>query len=181
MTKLLFVAFTLLVSFASFIQAQTKEEFQVARERYAKLEKLSQKLPLKQTGLQGVDGLATGSTAVMVESMQITPLIENLYYRSIGESNDGIADVTVKKPTLEECEELAVRITNQSLAAKATAELVKGASDDVKGLKNPLTAAKAVKSVDFSKDVLAIIGEESVFQVKAIAEIIKTIKSADNL
>lgn len=180
MKKLLIVAVTLLMSVANFTQAQMREEFQVSRDRYAKLEKLNQKLP-KQTGLQGVDGLASGSTVVMLESMQITPLLEGLYYRSIGESNDGIADVTVKKPTLEECEELALRITKQVTVSKSTIERVKGASEEVTGLKNPLTAAKALKSVDFSKDVLAIIGEETVFQTKAIAEIIKTIKTADNL
>lgn len=180
MKKLLFVAVTLLLTFAGIAQAQSKDEMKVSRERYEKLVKLSKKAPSK-TGLQSVDGLAGGSTAVMLESMEITPLVEGLYYRSIGESVDGVADVNVKKPTLDECMELSGRIGKQALAVKATAEQVTGAAEELKGVKNPMAAAKSMKSLDYSKDVLSIIGEESLFQGKAIAAIIETVKSAGNL
>lgn len=41
--------------------------------------------------------------------------------------------------------------------------------------------ATATKSVKYSKDVLEIVGVESAFQVKAIADMIKTATSNDNL
>lgn len=161
--------------------AQTPEELNASKDRYAKLEKLVKKGSPKETGLASVDGLAVGSTAVMAESLQITPLLDNLYARSIGETKEGVTDVTLKKPTLEECMELSARIAKQALVAKETSERVQNVVSEVKGVKNPMTAGKAVKSLDYSKDVILIVGLESVYQAKAIASIIATIKSADNL
>lgn len=181
MRKILVLAMLVMAGLWSQMSAQTPEELNASKDRYAKLEKLVKKGGPKETGLVSVDGLAVGSTAIMAESLQITPLLENLYARSIGETKEGVTDVSVKKPTLEECMVLSARIGKQALAAKATSELVQNAASEVKGLKNPMAAAKAVKSLDYSKDVIAIVGLESVYQAKAIESIIATIKSADNL
>lgn len=160
--------------------AQTPEEMNASKERCAKLEKLSEKAP-KQCNVKSVDGLAGSTTVVLAESIEITPLLEGLYYRSIGQTEDGVTDVTVKKPTLEECTELSSRIAVQAVAVKAATELIEPTAADLKTLKNPRVAAKAVKSLDYSKDALIILGEETAYQTKAIASIIETIKSADNL
>lgn len=72
-------------------------------------------------------------------------------------------------------------ITEQSIAVKATNELVKKAADELKTEKNPMKLAKATKSLDYSKDALGIVGLETTFQLKAIESIIETVKSTDNL
>ena len=162
------------------LSAQTSDELKASKDRYAKLEKLSKKAP-KECNVPSVDGLAGSTTLVMIESLQITPLLEGLYYRSIGQTEDGVTDVTVKKPTLEECTALSTKITVQAAAVKAATELIKPATEELKTVKNPITLGKATKSLNYSKDALVIVGEETTYQLKAIASIIETIKSADNL
>lgn len=162
------------------LYAQTSDELKESSLRMEKLEKLSKKAP-KETGIASIDGLAGSTTLVMVESIAITPILNNLYYRSIGQTEDGVTDVTVKKPTVEECVTLSQRITEQSIAVKATNELVKKAADELKTEKNPMKLAKATKSLDYSKDALGIVGLETTFQLKAIESIIETVKSTDNL
>lgn len=160
------------------VSAQTAEEMQASKERAAKLEKLVQP---KNCGIATVDGLTSAVGLVAVESIQITPLLQGLYYRSIGQTEDGVTDVTVKKPTLEELTELSARIGTQAAAVAAATKLVPAAGEELKGVKNPMKLAAATKSVKYSKDVLEIVGVESAFQVKAIADMIKTATSNDNL
>lgn len=160
------------------VSAQTAEEMQASKERAAKLEKLVQP---KNCGIATVDGLTSAAGLVAVESIQITPLLQGLYYRSIGQTEDGVTDVTVKKPTLEELTELSTRIGTQAAAVAAATKLVPAAGEELKGVKNPMKLAAATKSVKYSKDVLEIVGVESAFQVKAIADMIKTATSNDNL
>ena len=160
------------------VSAQTAEEMQASKERAAKLEKLVQP---KNCGIATVDGLTSAAGLVAVESIQITPLLQGLYYRSIGQTEDGVTDVTVKKPTLEELTELSARIGTQAAAVAAATKLVPAAGEELKGVKNPMKLAAATKSVKYSKDVLEIVGVESAFQVKAIADMIKTATSNDNL
>ena len=160
------------------VSAQTAEEMQASKERAAKLEKLVQP---KNCGIATVDGLTSAAGLVAVESIQITPLLQGLYYRSIGQTEDGVTDVTVNKPTLEELTELSARIGTQAAAVAAATKLVPAAGEELKGVKNPMKLAAATKSVKYSKDVLEIVGVESAFQVKAIADMIKTATSNDNL
>ena len=103
------------------VSAQTAEEMQASKERAAKLEKLVQP---KNCGIATVDGLTSSAGLVAVESIQITPLLQGLYYRSIGQTEDGVTDVTVKKPTLEELTELSARIGTQAAAVAAAMKLV---------------------------------------------------------
>ena len=98
------------------VSAQTAEEMQASKERAAKLEKLVQP---KNCGIATVDGLTSSAGLVAVESIQITPLLQGMYYRSIGQTEDGVTDVTVKKPTLEELTELSARIGTQAAAVAA--------------------------------------------------------------
>ncbi len=160
------------------VSAQTAEEMQASKERAAKLEKLVQP---KNCGLATIDGLTSAAGLVAVESIQITPLLQGMYYRSIGQTEDGVTDVTVKKPTLDELMELSARIGTQAAAVAAATKLVPAAGEELKGVKNPMKLAAATKSVKYSKDVLEIVGVESAFQVKTIADMIKTATSNDNL
>ncbi len=181
MKRFFMCAILLMASVAlNVLMAQTPEEMQASKERYAKLEKAIKKAP-KDCNVPSVDGLAASVTLTMVESVQITPLLEGLYYRSVGQTEDGVTDVTVKKPTLEECTALSTKIAVQAAAVKAATELVEPAAKELKTVKNPIALAKATKSLDYSKDALAVVAEETAYQTKAIASIIETIKSADNL
>ena len=176
MKKVLFCAMALLCAIS--VSAQTKEEFQASKARAEKLEKLAQP---KSCKIAEVDALTTAAGTIAAESVQITPLLQGMYFRSIGETEEGITDVTVKKPTVEELMELSGRIALQAVAVKTAAELVPAAGSALKSIKNPMQLKAPTQAVNYGKDVLAIAGEESVFQAKAIAEMIKTAQEGDNL
>lgn len=163
---------------AAGVSAQTAEEIQASKERAEKLEKLVQP---KNCGLEKIDELTSAAGLVATESVQITPLLQGLYYRSIGQTEDGVTDVTVKKPTLEELMELSARIKRQADAVAETAKLVPEASKELSTIKNPMKLKAPTQAVKYSKDVLEIVGVESAFQVKAIAEMIKTATSGNDL
>ena len=162
------------------LMAQTPEEMEASKERYAKLEKAIKNVP-KDCSVFDVDKLTLEVTKVMNNSVGITQSLEDLYYRSVGKTEDGVTEVTVKKPTLEECLELSAKIASQAKAVQETTESVEPAAKAVKDIKNPMKGVKALKSLNYSKDALAVVAEETAYQTKAIASIIETIKSADNL
>ena len=155
------------------VSAQTAEEMQASKARTEKLMKLVQP---KDCGLEKVDAAVAAA-----ESIEITPLLQGMYYRSIGQTEDGVTDVTVKKPTVAELEELSARIGMQATAVAAATKLVPEASKEVSGIKNPMKLKNPTQSLKYAKDVLAILGEESAFQVKAIADMIKTASTGNNL
>lgn len=158
--------------------AQTAEEMQASVERAARLEKL---IPPKECGIPTIDGLTTDAGLVAVESVQITPLLQGMYYRSIGQTEDGVTDVTVKKPTLDELMELSVRIGAQALAVTDATQRISAASEELSKIKNPIKLKAPAACVKYAKDVLEIVGVESAFQVQTIADMIKTATSNDNL
>lgn len=77
-----------------------QKEIAKSSERNEKILKLEAP---KSSSIASLDDLTVNVGATALESTNITPLLQNLYYRSIGETKDGIADVTIKKPSLEEC------------------------------------------------------------------------------
>lgn len=95
------------------VSAQTAEEMQASKDRSAKLEKLSQP---KSCGVVAIDALTASTGIIASESTEITTPLQGMYYRSIGQTKDGVTDVTVKKPTLAELQELSARIATQAIA-----------------------------------------------------------------
>ncbi|TDX86321.1 hypothetical protein [Epilithonimonas xixisoli] len=177
MKKLLMAAFVF-ASLTSAIAQTSREDFKASMERVEKLGKLSAP---KTTSVTTLDKLNSEIGDSAKESMKISPLLQNLYYRSIGQTNDGVTDVKVKKPTLKECEELALRIFSQSKNVQAFAANVTSVSSESMSVTNPLKLAKIGSAVKYAKNASTILGEESVFQTKAIKSIIQTVKSAGNL
>lgn len=175
MKKILFCTMVLFFAVAS--SAQTTEDMKASKERSAKLAKLKQP---KDCGVAAIDKLTSSAGNVAEESVQITPILEGMYYRSIGQTEDGVTDVTVKKPTVEELTELSARIAKQAIAVVEVTKTIEPAGKEISSAKGP-AALKATKSLNYSKDVLVILGEESVFQTKAIAAMIETAESAKNL
>lgn len=147
-----------------------------AEERKAKFEKLSEPKP---SGISSVDGLAANSAKLLVSTKQINELVPEMYKRTVGESVDGVTDVTVKKPTLQELAALALDITNQIDAVSAMTSNVAAASNDVKSA-GMMQAPKGTKSLAFTKDVLSLVLPEMNTNLKVVNNLIATLKSSGN-
>lgn len=180
MKKILFSLFALMVIGANVVNAQTKEEMQTMQDRNEKLSDLCVKEP-KSTGDADLDIYVIGLFNSAVLSMSTSEILEGLYYRSLGQTKDGVTDVTVKKPTVEELTALSVTIATQAINLKAVVEQGQNVIKAAKKQKNPMKAAKIAKGVAFSVAVSPLLVEESIAQVKAIAEMIKTASTAKNL
>jgi phage tail sheath protein FI len=177
------------MSQVSFGQAKTADELKAEREavksemksqeatdRREKYEKLSMPKP---SGVASVDDLAGNTTRLLSSTKEINATVPVMYKRTIGETVDGVTDVTVKKPTLKELTALAGNINTQISAASAASSAVSGASEDVKNA-SPLQAPKAAKSLNYSKDVLALVGPELQLSLKVTNHLIETLQSANN-
>lgn len=179
----------LLVNFST--NAQSLEELKALREelkaefkssarldREKKMEKLSEKQP-GQVSIAAVDQLAASSFEVLGRAIEFGDLVPEMYKRVIGQTIDGVTDVTVKKPSLEEVVQLGanigaviVTLTQLQQAAKTAAEEVKKAS--------PMQAPKAAKSMNFSKDAIELTLPELELNAKIVKNLIETIKSSKN-
>ncbi|KLT70246.1 MULTISPECIES: hypothetical protein [Flavobacterium] len=172
-----------------FAQAKTKDELKAEREvlksemkskdaeeRKAKLEKLSAPKP---SGISSVDGLAANSSQMLTSSKELNVLIPEMYKRTVGESVDGVADVTVKKPTLDELNALGLNIATQIKTVSEASATVATASTDLKGA-GMMQAPKGAKSLNFSKDVMALVLPELNLNLKVVNNLISTLKSSGN-
>jgi hypothetical protein len=185
------VALTLILSIpvASHAQEKTKEEVKAereqlktemksdaAKERQAKITKL---MPPKTSGVKSVDDLAISSAALVVSTNQNNKTIPELYTRTIGESIDGVADVTVKKPTLDELTTVSKNIAIQIAAVSTASAGVQAASADATKA-SPLQAGKASKAMNYTKDALSLLGPELQLQSKVVNNLISTVKTSKN-
>ncbi len=172
----------------SYSQNKTKDELKAEREvlksemkskdadaRKAKFEKLSAP---SSTGLASVDQLATSATAMLISTKNVNTIVPEMYKRTIGESVDGVTDVTVKKPTLDELVALGANIATQVVAVTEASKIVEQATGDVKTL-SPLQAPKALKSLNFSKDVISLVAPELALSLKVVNNLIATMKAKD--
>lgn len=100
MKRFLFVTAALLAMSVSFSFGQSKEDIKASIDRCAKLEKLCSKQP-KQTGVADVDTYVQGVYNAAISSVASSSLLQNLYYRQIGETKDGVTDVNIKNRLLK--------------------------------------------------------------------------------
>ncbi len=147
-----------------------------AEERKAKFEKLSEP---KISGISSVDALAASSTKLLLSTKEMNLVVPEMYKRTIGESVDGIADVTVKKPSLDELATLGLNIANQIKTIGEAAASVVGIAGDIKSA-GIMQAPKGLKSLNFSKDVIALVLPELGLNLKVITNLIATLKSSNN-
>lgn len=172
-----------------FGQAKTKDELKAERaelktemkskdaeERKAKFEKLSEP---KISGISSVDALAASSTKLLLSTKEMNLLIPEMYKRTVGESLDGIADVTVKRPSLDELATLGLNIANQIKTIGEASASVAGVASDIKSA-GMMQAPKGLKSLNFSKDVISLILPELGLNLKVITNLIATLKSSNN-
>lgn len=173
-----------------FAQEKTKDELKAEREvfktemkskeaeeRKVKFEKLTEP---KTSGITSIDELASNSTKMLVSTKEINALVPEMYKRTIGESVDGIADVTVKKPTLDELATLGLTIATQVKTVSIMSATVATASSDLKNA-SMMQTPKGAKSLNFSKDVLGLVLPELNLNLKVVNNLIATIKSSGNL
>lgn len=148
-----------------------------ALERVAKFEKMT--VP-KATSINSVDVLANSTGNLLVTQKNINTLIPEMYKRTVGESVDGITDVTVKKPTLDELVALGANIAVQIKSVADITNTIPKASDEIKSA-SPMKAPAALKSLNFSKDALALLAPELQLNLKVVNNLIATLKSSKNL
>ncbi len=173
--------------------AQIKDDIQKSKERTAKLQELCN--DCKPSGNANVD--AYGAAVKNAASLAIANSVqlENMYKREIGETQDGVTDVTTTKPTLDEWVKFAGTVAEEALSIKVATDKLQAAADEAKQLadeaskqKNPMKAAKAAKTAKAATDVVKfgntatpILLEESVAQAKAVQTIVETLKTGKNL
>jgi hypothetical protein len=134
----------------------------------------------KVSGVASLDNLAANSTILLAATNKLNLEVPELYKRTVGESIDGITDVTVKKPTLEELESVAKTILLQIETVGNYSAVLGTVAGDVKNV-NPLAAGKALKVLNFNKDVIALTLPELKNNLSVIKNLISTIKTSDNL
>ncbi len=143
-----------------------------AEDRKAKFENLTEP---KASGISSIDGLATNLTKVLVSTKEIKTIVPEMYKRTVGESVDGLVDATVKKPTLKELTALGLNIASQVKAVSDASTSITTASADIKkaGL---MQAPKALKSLNYSKEVLGLLVPELNLNSKIVNNLISTLK-----
>ncbi len=180
MKKIFFAAVLTVFSLCVNAQENIRETVTKSVERMKNLKELTEKMP-KATGVADVDAFGQDVYNAAVTAMANSEQLENFYKREIGETKDGITDVTVTKPKLEDWVTLGATLTAEGASIKAAADKGTKAAEAVKSIKNPLAAGKLAKMINWTKKVLPIITEESVNQGKAVSQIISTLKSGGNL
>jgi hypothetical protein len=187
---LLSAALSLFVASMSFAQEKTPDELKAERE-VLKAERKSEAYQERQkklaelkdpgsTSVGSIDALAASSTTALLETKKNNELLPELYKRTVGETVDGVTDVTVKKPTLDELLAVSEGILKTTKAVAASSLEIAKAQGDIKSA-GMLKAAKATKSVNYSKDVNSLLGAELSYQGKLISNLIATLKSSKNL
>ena len=140
-----------------------------AEDRKAKFEKLTEP---KTSGISSVDGLATNSTKMLVSTKEINAIVPEMYKRTVGESVDGVADVT-------ELTALGLNIATQIKAVSDASASVTTASADIKNA-GMMQAPKGTKSLNYSKEVLGLVLPELNLNLKVVNNLIATLKSSGN-
>ncbi len=192
MKKLLLVTLSLLLSAGS-LSAQIVEDIHKSRERAEKLQSLCD--GYKPSGNDNVDGFGDAVKKAAGLAIVNSGKLENLYKRQIGEAENGVTDVTITKPTIDEWISLATTIGGEAIAVADATDKAKNAVEEAKNLaesaskeKNPMKLAKVAKTakaatavVDLCNTALPILVEESAAQAKVVNAIIETLKSGKNL
>lgn len=144
-----------------------------------KLDKACAKAP-NPCGDEDIDGFVEGNKTAALGAVASAEQLHTLYSRQIGETKDGVQDVTVTKPTLEDWTTLAATVATQtagmaelSVSGNKAAEAVKKA-DKMKSI-------KLAKPVKWATDIMPVTGEALAEEAKAIDQIIKLLKSEKNL
>jgi len=180
MKKFLLTLAMVIVTMTLSANAQTvSADFSKMDQLIEKLQKAISKAP-KSSGVGDIDSYANGCKEAAVGAVASAEKLHNLYSRQIGETKDGVTEVTENKPTLEEWIELGESVATQTAGL---AELGQSGVKAGKAVKDApkMKAIGLAKNVKWSGDIMPVIGEALAEEAKGIKEIIDTLKSGDNL
>lgn len=118
----------LMLSFSA--NAQIKDDIQKSKERAEKLQLLCN--DYKTSGNANVDGYGNAVKDAAVLAIANSVQLENMYKRQIGETSDGVTDVTVTKPSLDEWVTFAATVAGEAASIKLATDKVKDAADEAK-------------------------------------------------
>ncbi len=177
-TLLAIVVMIATFSFSSNAQSVTAD-FSSLDKLVEKLSKACAKAP-NPCGDGDVDGFVDGNKNAALGAVASAEKLHNLYSRQIGETKDGVQDVTVTKPTLEDWMSLATTIATQTAGIAELGISGKNAAEAVKKV-DKMKALKLVKPLKWATEIMPVTGEALAEEAKAIDQIIKLLKSEQNL
>lgn len=169
-------------------------EIQKSQERAANLQSLCD--GYEESGVPEIDDYGKAVKAAAGLAIVNSEKLGSLYKLSVDTAaHNGVRDVQLDRPTLNDWVSLSTSVAAESVSikeatdkAQQAANAAKAQADEAAGVKNPMKAAKAAKRakiasacVTFGSSATAILLEESAAQAKAVAGIIESIKSANNL
>lgn len=178
MKKILLAIVVLISTFSAYAQSVTAD-FTVLDKLIEKLEKAYAKAP-NSSGDEDIDGFVEGNKTAALGAVASADQLHNLYSRQIGETNDGVQDVTVKKPTLEDWVNLSATVATQTAGMAELEASGKKAAEAVKKA-DKLKAIKLAKPVKWATDIMPVTAEALAEETKAINQIINLLKSENNL
>lgn len=162
------------------VHAQTiSADFTKMDQLVMKINKALEKQP-KNTDVEEIDTYVQGASDAGTGSVLTAQKLHNFYSREIGETVDGVTTVNETKPSLNDWLELAADVTIQTKGLTDLGKSAVNATNALKGV-NPMKAVGMGKNIKWSGEILKVTGEALAEQAKAIGEIIKTLKSKDNL
>lgn len=178
--KKFLLAAVLLISTAALAHAQNvAADFTNLDKLVAKLEKALSKEP-KPSGEGTIDKFIDGNKTAAVGAVATAGTLHDLYSRQIGETKDGVQDVTINKPTLDDWVQLAATVATQTAGMAELGIAGKEAAEKLKSI-DKMKALKIGKSLKWGTDIMPVTGEALAEEAKAINEIIKVLKSQNNL
>ena len=188
MKKLFLTIAALLLTSVAF--AQTAEELKAERQQlksemtskdYQKMEKKYAKLgdTPQATSLNSVNGIVNASASILTTVASSENLLSQ-FKTEIKENADGDIDITKYSANLEDYEQTATALGVAALEAKAAAEQLKSAKDEVKGLA-PMEAKNVTKSINWSATALDVSAQKIEINTRLINNLIKSCKAAKNL
>lgn len=170
----------MLATFSFSANAQSvSADFTALDKLVEKLIKACEKTP-KPTGVADVDAFLDGNVKAATGAVESAQQMHNLYSRQIGEAKDGVQDVTVTKPTLEDWMNLAQTVATQTAGIAELGIAGKNAAESVKSI-DKMKAIKLAKPLKWSTDLMPVTAEALAEEAKAINQIIQLLKSGDNL
>ena len=153
-----------------------------SKDRIKKVEKLEKAIAkgAPQCGVKNLQTMVDGTAALALEVFAMNDVLPEMYKRTIGESIDGVVDVTVEKPSLEELAKLSASIVAMGGTLGEISQAVPVLKDEIAGVA-PTLALQAGKAVDFVSSSVTVLAAEIELQSKIIAYLIEQKKSEKNL
>lgn len=178
MKKLLLVMAIILGGFVCNAQS-LGEDLSNLEKICAKLQKSLAKIP-NETGVAEIDDYTKGCVNSGLGATANAIQLQDFYKREIGETVDGVTDVTITKPTLDEwvalSETIALQIDGNVKISQAADKATKAVKDAPK-----IKAIGYGKTVNWSTDLLQVSSQALAEEAKAVKSIIETLKSGNNL